>query len=104
MDREQDWKVCVVICSFFNLWCVLQAFYILVTKLENARSKKVMFLMKSAVHLLKFVLFICSVVKGSKYLALINSCAKRSFENKEDIMAHAYFQHSLVWKASRTSN
>lgn len=50
------------------------------------------------------VLFISSVVEGSKYWALINSCAECSFENKKDIMAHSYFQHNLVWKANRTSN
>lgn len=55
MDGKQDWKFCVVICSFFHHWSVLHDFYILVTKLENACSQEVMFLMKSAIHLLKFV-------------------------------------------------
>lgn len=62
--------------------CVLHGFYSLVTTLEKARSQKVMFLMKIAIHLLEVCPFICSVVKGSKYLALINSCDKCSFENK----------------------
>lgn len=55
MDGEQNWKF-FVICSFFDHWGLLHDFYILVTKLENAGSQEVMFLMNSAIHLLEVCL------------------------------------------------
>lgn len=50
--------LCCNLQHFRSLVCVLHGFYMLVTKPENAHSQKVMFLMKSAIHLLEVCLSI----------------------------------------------